>query len=76
MTFIIGTLQSHCISKHKQVKWKKMTQDMCKFDSNFPYLQSGTLFKWLLEFISWQDLSKKWVITVSEEKSTSFNFIP
>ena len=53
MTFIIGTFQSHCKSKHNQVKWNKITQDMCKSDSIFPYLQSSTLFKWLLKFISW-----------------------
>ena len=35
MTFIIGTSQSHCESKHNQVKWNKVTQDMCKSDSIF-----------------------------------------
>ena len=70
MTFIIGTYQSHRKSEHNQVKWNKKTRDMSKSDSIFPYLQSSTLFKWLLKFI------KKWVITVLEEKCTSFNFIP
>ena len=58
MTFIIGTLQSHGKSEHKQVKWNKITRDhMCKPDSIFPYLQMKyldiqifTLFKWLLIF--------------------------
>ena len=31
---------------------------MCKSDSIFPYLQRGTLLKWLLRSISWWDLSK------------------
>ena len=35
MTFIIGTFQSHCESKHNQVKWNKVTQDMFKSDSIF-----------------------------------------
>ena len=74
MTFTIGTFQSHCKSKDNQVKWNKMTGDMCKSESIFAYFQSSTLFKWLLKFISWQDLFKKWVITVPEEKHTSFNF--
>ena len=45
-----------------------------KFDSTFPYLQSVTLFEWLLKFISRKDFSKKWMITVYQ-KFTSFNFI-
>ena len=48
---------------------------MCKSDSFFPYLQSSTLFKWLLKFISWLVLSKKWMVTVPEEECLSFNFI-
>ena len=49
---------------------------MYKSDSIFPYLQSNTLYKLLLKFICWQGLSKKWMITVAEEKCPSFNFIP
>ena len=49
---------------------------MCKSDSSFPYLQSSALLKWLLKFISWSGLSKKWMIIVPEEKCTLFNFIP
>ena len=49
---------------------------MCKSDNIFPYLQSSALFKWLLKFISWKGLSKKWMVTLSKEKCTSFNFIP
>ena len=52
MTFLIGIFQFHCKSKHKQVKSNKIKQDMYKSDSIFPYLQSSTLFKGLLEFIS------------------------
>ena len=44
---------SHCKSKHKQVKWNKITWDMCKSDNIFPFWQSSTLSKWLLKFISW-----------------------
>ena len=50
---VIGTFQFHCKSEHKQVKWNKITCEMCKSDSIFPYLQRSTLFKWLLKFISW-----------------------
>ena len=49
---------------------------MCISDSVFPYIQSGTLFKWLLKFVSWQGLSGKWIIIVLEEKCTSFTFVP
>ena len=35
----------------------------CKSDIICPYLQSSTLFKWLLKSNSWEGLSKKWVIT-------------
>ena len=49
---IIGTIQSHCKSEHNPVKWNKITRDMCKPDSHFPYLQGSTLFKWLSKFIS------------------------
>ena len=45
MNFIIGTFQSNCKSEHNQVKRNKVTRDMCKSDSIFPYLQSSTLFK-------------------------------
>ena len=74
MTFTIGFF--HCKSEHKQVKWSKIKQDMCKSDSIFPYLESSSLFKWLLKFISWQGLSQKWMITGSRQKCPSFNFIP
>ena len=53
MIFIIGTFQSHYKSECNQVKWNKTTQDMCKSDSIFPYLQGSTLFKWLLKLLSW-----------------------
>ena len=53
VTFIIGTFQSHCKSEHNQEKWNKITQDMWKSDSIFPYLQGSILFKLLLTFISW-----------------------
>ena len=53
MTFIIGTFQSPCKSEHDQVRWNKITRDMCKCDSIFPYLQGSTLFKLVLNFISW-----------------------
>ena len=35
MTFIIGNFQSYCKSEHFQVKWNKITQNMCKSDSMF-----------------------------------------
>ena len=50
--------QFDCESEHKQVKWNKIKQNMCKSDIVFPYLQSNTLFKWLLKFISWYSLSQ------------------
>ena len=53
LTFIIGNFQFYCQSEHKQVKRNKITPEMSKCDSNFPYLQSSALFKWVLEFISW-----------------------
>ena len=28
----------------------KNKQELCKYDSMFPYLQSNTLFKWPLKF--------------------------
>ena len=40
----------------------------------FPHLQSGTLFKKRLKFISQYGLYRK-MITVPEEKFLSFNFI-
>ena len=58
MTFIIDIFQFHCKSEQKQVKWNEIKRDMCKSDSIFPYLQRGTLLKWLLRSISWWDLSK------------------
>ena len=73
MTFIIGTFQFHCESEHKQVKWSKTRENMWKADGILHYLQNSTLFKCL---ISWYGLYKKWMITVLEEKCTSFNFIP
>ena len=42
--------QFHCKSEHKQVTSK--------------YLQSSTLFKWLLKTISWLRLLQKWMVTV------------
>ena len=53
MVFLIGTFQSHCKIEHNQVKWIKISWDMCKSGSIFPYLQGSTLFKWFLKFISW-----------------------
>ena len=35
MAFVIGIFQSDCKSEHNQVKWNKMTHDMCKSDSIF-----------------------------------------
>ena len=32
MTFIVIISQFHCKSEHKQVKWNKVTRDMCKSD--------------------------------------------
>ena len=43
MPFVNGNFQFHCKSEHKQVKWNKITPDMCKSDSIFPYLQSTAL---------------------------------
>ena len=70
MTFIIGTFQFHFKSDHKQIKWNRITWEMCKSDSLFPYWQSRSLFKCLLKFISWEGLSKKRMITVTEETCT------
>ena len=53
MTFVIGTLQPQFKSEHIQVKWNKITRDMCKSDNIF---QGSTLFKWILKIIS-QSLS-------------------
>ena len=39
MTFIIGSFQFYSKSERKQVKWNKITSEMCKSDSIFPYLQ-------------------------------------
>ena len=62
-------------AQHREVKGNKIRWEMCKSGSIFPYLKSSTLFKWLLKFISWYCLSKKWMVTVPEEKCPSFNFI-
>ena len=45
MSITFGTFQFHCKSEYKQIKRNKIMQDMCKFDSIFPYLQSSALFK-------------------------------
>ena len=45
MAFVIDTFQFHCKSEHKQVKQNKITRDMCKSDSAFPYLKCSALFK-------------------------------
>ena len=37
------------LQKHNQVRWNKITREMCKCDYIFPYLQSSTLFKWLFK---------------------------
>ena len=74
MAFVIGSFQFYSKSEHKQVKWNKITWEICKSDSIFPYLQSSTLFNLLLKFISWS-LSKKWMITFTKENCPSFNFI-
>ena len=49
MTFVIGTLESQFKSEHIQVKWNKITRDMCKSDNIF---QGNTLFKWILKISS------------------------
>ena len=53
MAFIIGSSQPDCKSEHNQVKWNKITWDMWKSDSIFPYLQGSALFKWFSKFTSW-----------------------
>ena len=68
ITFIIDTFQFHCKLERKQVKWNKITRDMWKSDGSFSYFQSNALFKWLLEFISSERLSKKLMITVPDQK--------
>ena len=68
ITFIIDTFQFNCKRECKQVKWNKITRDMCKSDGSFSYFQSNALFKWLLEFTSWERLSKKLMITVPDQK--------
>ena len=56
MTFITGTIQSR-----NQVKWNKITPDMCKSDSIFPDLQGSALFKWLLKlFLDKVYLRNEW----------------
>ena len=59
ITFIIDIFQFHCKIEHNQVKWNKITWDLCKSDSIFFYLQSSKLLKWLLKFISCFGLSKE-----------------
>ena len=50
---------------------------MCKSESIRSYLRSSALSKWrLVKFISSWGLSKEWMITVYEEKCTSFNLTP
>ena len=74
MTFIIGPLQFHCKSEHKQLKWNKIRQEMCKSASIFPYLQISTLFFkilksiTILKFISWKGWSEKWTRRTPKEK--------
>ena len=53
----------------------KIKHGLGKSDSIFPSLLSITVFQWLLEIISWQGLSQKWIITALEEKHSSFTFI-
>ena len=43
MTIIIGIFQFHCKSEHKQAKWNKIEQDICKSDSISPYLQGSEI---------------------------------
>ena len=76
MTFTVDIFHFNCKSKSKQIKWIKIKVDMCKSDRMFLYLQSSILFKWTLKFISWESLSQKWMIAVSKETCSSFNFIP
>ena len=66
--YIWHFFQIHCESEHKQVTWNRTKQYICKSNSIFPYLQSSTLFKWVLKFISWYGLSQKWMTTVGKEK--------
>ena len=69
MPFIFDIFfQIHCKSEHKQVTWNRTKQYICKSNSIFPYLQSSTLLKWVLKFISWYGLSQKWMTTVGKEK--------
>ena len=44
MTFIISTFQSHCKIEHNQAKQNKITHNMVKCDSIFPYLKNSDLF--------------------------------
>ena len=80
MTFIIDVFQFYWKSEHKQVKWSKINWDMeiWQYFSLYTYkvlFKQKALFKWLLKFISWKVLSKIWMITVSQEKFLSFDFI-
>ena len=52
MTFVIGSLQFYSKIEQNQVKLNKITWEIYKSDSIFPYLRRGTLFKSCLEFIS------------------------
>ena len=52
MAFIISIFQFHCKSGYKQVKGNKIKRGICKSDNISPYLESGKLFKWILNFIS------------------------
>ena len=76
MTFIIGIFPFLYKSEHKQLKWNKIKLDTCKSESIFTFLQISALFKWLLKFVAWWGLSRKWMITVPKEKCPSDNLIP
>ena len=53
MNSIIGIFQLRFKSEHKEVKWNKIKQEICKSHNIFPYLKISTLFKWLLKFTTW-----------------------
>ena len=72
--FSIGIFQFHCKIEHKKVKWNKVKRNMSKSDSILLCLPSSILFKWLLKFISY--LLRNFLIAVSKEKCSMFNFIP
>ena len=52
MTDLMDIFQFHYKSEQKQAKSNNIEQDMCKSESIFSCLQSRTLFKGLLKFIS------------------------